>query len=133
MGLARRTLDSLEEYKREAEEGKLLGIYIINEKGNNYAVEYFAKSTNSELNSELALYLQMKKSKQLVSKAQLSVQDEQSLFTPIEMEKKLFADENEASVLVTYVMLMMILMAIMMYGTQIQRLSPQKRLPELWR
>ena len=61
----------------------------------------------------------MKKTKQLAEKVQLSAQDEQSLFVPIEMEKKLFADENEASVLVTYVMLMMILMAIMMYGTQI--------------
>ena len=112
-------LNALEEYKREAEEGKLTGIYILKETSNNYAVEYYAKSINAELNSELALYLQMKKTKQLAEKVQLSAQDEQSLFVPIEMEKKLFADENEASVLVTYVMLMMILMAIMMYGTQI--------------
>ncbi|MFJ8261806.1 ABC transporter permease [Rummeliibacillus sp. NPDC094406] len=111
--------DKLETYKKDAQAGDILGLYIISAVDNNYTIEYYSKSSDVQLNSELTSYIQTKKIQQIALKNNLSVADQQTLFTPIEVEKQQFTAENEASIFVTYLMLMFILMAIMMYGTTI--------------
>ncbi|MEB9942493.1 ABC transporter permease, partial [Bacillus cereus] len=95
------------------------GLYVINESQNNYSVDYYSNSNDVQLNTELSMYLQTKKIQQVAVQNQLSAADQQALAVPVEFEKQQFTAKNEASVFVTYLMLMMILMAIMMYGTTI--------------
>jgi ABC-2 type transport system permease protein len=111
--------DQLNTYKGEAQAGEISGLYLIDEAQSNYSVEYYSKANNVELNSELSLYLQTKKIQQIAVDNNLSQEAQQSLFVPVELEKQQFTAENEASILVTYMMMMFILMAIMMYGTTI--------------
>ncbi|MES1042743.1 ABC transporter permease [Peribacillus simplex] len=111
--------DQISNYKKEALEGKISGLYLINENQNNYSVDYYSKSNDAKLNSELTMYLQSKKIQQFALQNNVSEADQQSLFIPIELEKQRFTEKNEVSIFVTYMMLMFILMAIMMYGTTI--------------
>ncbi|WP_273853937.1 ABC transporter permease [Guptibacillus spartinae] len=106
-------------FKQEAQEGKILGLYVIDENESNYFVNYYSKSNDVNLNSELSMYLQAKNVQKIALDHNLSAADQQSLFVPVVMEKGEFTAKNEVSVFVTYIMLMFILMAIMMYGTTI--------------
>lgn len=111
--------DKIETYKKDAQSGDILGLYIISVVDNKYTIKYYSKSNDVQLNSELTSYLQTKKIQQIALENKLSVADQKTLFTPIKVEKQQFTAENEASIFVTYLMLMFILMAIMMYGTTI--------------
>ncbi|TDL31976.1 ABC transporter permease [Jeotgalibacillus sp. S-D1] len=113
------TATQMSEYKKDAEEGKILGLYVIDQTSSNYSVNYFSKTNDVELNSELSMYLQTKNVQKIALNNGLSEADQQALFVPVTMEKGDFTAENEVSVFVTYLMLMFILMAIMMYGTTI--------------
>ncbi|WP_113928151.1 ABC transporter permease [Bacillus sp. P14.5] len=106
-------------FKEEAQEGKILGLYVIDEYKSNYSVNYFSKANDVNLNSGLSMYLQSKKVNKIVLSYNLLKSDQQSLFNPVLMEKEEFSGDDEVSVFVTYLMLMFILMAIMMYGTTI--------------
>ena len=105
--------------KKEAQEGKIAGLYIIDDNASNYSVTYFSKSNDVALNSSLSQYLQAKNTQRIADSNGMSEADQQSLFVPVAMEKGQFSSEDEVSVFVIYLMLMFILMAVMMYGTTI--------------
>lgn len=105
--------------KEDAQEGKIAGLYIIDENASNYSVTYFSKTNDVNLNSSLSQYLQAKNTQKIADNNGMSETDQQSLFIPVAMEKGKFTSENEVSVFVIYLMLMFILMAVMMYGTTI--------------
>lgn len=109
----------IESLKKEAQEGKIAGLYLIDDNASNYSVTYFSKSNDVALNSSLSQYLQAKNTQRIADSNGMSEADQQSLFVPVAMEKGQFTSENEVSVFVIYLMLMFILMAVMMYGTTI--------------
>lgn len=112
-------VDQVDSYKQEAQEGNILGVYVVDEGASNYEVNYFSKSNAAELNSELAMFLQSMNMQRISVDNQLSVADQQALFVPVAMERGTFTEESQVSVLITYLMLMFILMAVMMYGNTI--------------
>lgn len=113
------TENQLSSLKAEAQEGKVAGVYVVDENSRNYSVTYFSKNNDTALNTALSHYLQTKTTQHIVESHGMSEADQQSLFVPVAMEKGSFTSESEVSVFVIYLMLMFILMAVMMYGTTI--------------
>ncbi|MCB4848643.1 ABC transporter permease [Bacillus tropicus] len=112
--------NQLSDYNKRMQNKEIGGIFILtaNQK-NQPALKYYMKREDLSLIQQMKSFVQIKNTQQITNQHQLPIAAQQSIMSPISIEKQSLEENKEVSPLIIYLITLLIFMAIMMYGQAI--------------